>query len=208
MRCYSAFSGLRTLSYNSTIYTTTGTWTTATDSASSSFVRWNTTSVTMTAETVFFKDGTAKAEPFVVRFKEADFPTSSAASTSSTIQSTATSSETAATETRIINSGLSTGAKAGIGVGACLGVVLLVAIGLAMFWLRRKKRRNDEKSTVTPVWNSETDNAHAPSELPTKWSTAELHAQPMPPKELQASRYREVNPDDPAELGGVSVSRQ
>jgi hypothetical protein len=206
-RCYQTFSGLRTLSYNSTIYTMTASWVTATDSSSSSLTYWNTTSVTPTAETVFFKLGTLEAEPFIVRFKEADFQTSSAISTASRSQDIATSSEAAATETHIKDPGLSIESKAGIGVGASLGVLLLVAIGLAIFWLRRKKmRRNDEKATGAPVWNSEADNTRAPCELPTRWSTAELHAQPMPPKELQASRYREVNPDDPAELGDVSMS--
>ncbi|KAJ9616909.1 hypothetical protein H2200_000629 [Cladophialophora chaetospira] len=38
--------------------------------------------------------------------------------------------------------GLSTGAKAGIGVGVALGVLTIVAL-LALFLLRRRKRRND-----------------------------------------------------------------
>jgi hypothetical protein len=187
-------------------YTTTGTYVTISESATvtSSYTRWNTTSVTPAAETVFIKLGTLEAEPFTLQFKEADVQTSSITSTS---QSTATPSAAAATENNDKDPGLASGAKAGIGVGAALGALLLVGIGLAVLWLRRKKRRiNDEKATGTPVWSSGVDNSDAPGELPTKWSTAELHAQPMPPKELQASRYREVNPDDPAELGDVSMS--
>jgi hypothetical protein len=165
-------------------------------------------SVFTTAATVFIKSGVLEAEPFIVRFKEADFQSNSTTLTPSTSQSIATPSQAATTSANIKDPGLTTGAKAGIGVGASLGVLLLVAIGLAIFLSRKRKRRNDEKALGTPIWNLETHDAHTPSELPTKWSTAELHAQPMPPKELQASRYREVNPDEPAELGDVSTSRR
>ena len=58
----------------------------------------------------------------------------------------------------------------------------------------------------TPVWNFEVDGTQAPGELPTKWSTAELHAQPVPLKELQTSRYREVNSDEPVELRDILLS--
>jgi hypothetical protein len=194
-----------------TVYTSTWSSISASDAAateSPSWTTWNTTSVTATAETVFFKLGTLEAEPFVVRFKEADFQTSS--NTVSTSRGTAPASETAVatTETNVKDPGLTTGAKAGIGVGATLGTLLLVAVGLAIFWFRKKRRMssNNEKVLGRPEWNFEGDAAQAPGELPTKWSTAELHAQPMPPKELQASRYREVNPDEPAELGDVSMS--
>jgi hypothetical protein len=202
---------LRTLSYNTTIYTTTSSYITISDATATSSSRtwWSTTIVTTSTETVFFKSGVLEAGPLIVRFKEGDFQTTSAPLTSSTGQVVATPAEATRTETHVKDSGLTTGAKAGIGVGAALGVLLLVTIGLAIFWLRKKKRRHDEKAMAAPVRrNSEAVNALAPGELPTKWSTAELHAQPMPPKELQASRYREVNPDDPAELGDVSMSRR
>jgi hypothetical protein len=198
--------GLKTLSYNATIYTTTWSYIKASDSATtSSYTEWNTTSVTTSVETVFIKQGTLEAEPFIVRFREADFPTNN---TTSPSQSSATSSEAATTASSRNDPGLATGVKAGIGVGAALGALLLVGIGLGVFWLRRKKSRNNDKKAIgTPtVQNSEVDESHAPSELPTKWSTAELHAQPTPSKELQASQYREVNPDEPAELADVSMS--
>jgi hypothetical protein len=185
----------------------------ATEDPSRTLTSWNTTSVTTTAETVFFNLGTLPAEPFIVRFNEADFQTSSSTTSTPPIgRSNATAIETAAaiteTSVNIKDVGLTAGAKAGIGVGATLGGLLLVAVGLAVFWLCKKKRKNsnDEKAIGTPEWNFAVDGAQAPGKLPTKWSTAELHAQPMPPKELQASRYREVNPDDPAELGDVSLS--
>lgn len=170
-------------------------------------VTWNTTSVTATAETVFFKLGTLEAEAFVVRFRDADFQTSS--NPASTSRDTAPPSDhAAATEITFKDQGLTTGAKAGIGVGTTLGTLLLAALGLAIFWLRKKKRKNDsvEKAVGTPEWNVDVDITQAPGELPTRWSTAELHAQPMPPKELQASRYREVNPDEPAESGDARMS--
>jgi hypothetical protein len=157
----------------------------ATATESPSWTTWNTSYVTAAAETVFFKLGTLEAEPFIVRFKEADFQTSSG--TVSVGQNAAPSTEAAATtETSIKDVGLTTGAKAGIGIGATLGGLLLVAVGLAVFWLRKKKRKNnhDEKDISQPEWNFAVDGAQTPGELPTKWSTAELHAQPMPPKEL------------------------
>lgn len=168
---------------------------------------WNTTSITATTETVFFKLGTLEAEPSIVRFREADFQTSS--DPGSTSPGTAPPSDpAAATETKSKDQGLTAGAKAGIGVGATLGALMLVAIGLAIFWLRKKKRKNGsgEKAVGTPEWNVEVDGTQAPGELRTKWSAAELHAQRMPPKESHASRYREVNSYEPAELGDTPTS--
>jgi hypothetical protein len=212
-RCFQTFSGLRTFSYSSKFSTTTGSYITFSQSgtATSTYSEWDTTSATTTAETVFIKFGTLEAKPYVVRFRESDLQTninSTFSSTSSpTGQTSATGSGNVTTGNDLTSPGLTTGAKAGIGVGAALGALFLVAIGLAVFWIRKKKiKKNDEKTRGTPLWNAEANDVQAPRELPTKWSTAELHAQPMPPKELQVSRYREVNPDDPAELGDVSMS--
>jgi len=141
-----------TLSYNKTIYTSIDSFVTlseasATERPSYTWTSWNTTSITTTAETVFFKLGTLEAEPLIVRFKKADFQTSSStASTPSIGQSTATSTEAAATTETSVNIkdiGLTSGAKAGIRVGAALGALLLVTVGLAVFWLRKKKRKNN-----------------------------------------------------------------
>jgi hypothetical protein len=77
-RCYQTFTGVvRTLTYNLTMYTSTGSYVTVSDSTATSLSAtwWNTTSVTMTAETVYFKSGVLEASPFIVRFKEADFQT-------------------------------------------------------------------------------------------------------------------------------------
>lgn len=183
---------------------------------------WNTSEVTATAETVFVVEGTFEAEPFIVRFKEADFQTNSTASTLPTNQSTATPADATSADIDSINKGLSSGAKAGIGVGATLGALFLVATGLAVFWFRKKRKgSNDEKAVNTPAWESglhntdasgelpaepsrsELNNAHATSELPS--SIAELNTEPTSPRELQASRYREVNSDDPLELGATSL---
>lgn len=97
-----------------------------------------------------------------------------------------------------------------LNVGVCRKSVtlLLVAIGRAVVWLRKKERRsrsngNDEKATDVPVWNSEVDGTQAPGKLRTKCSPAELHAQPMPSRDLQASRYREASPDEPVKLRDV-----
>lgn len=201
--------GLRTLSYNLTVYTSTWSRVSATESPSwMSWTSWNTTSITATTETVFIKLGTLEAEAFVVRFKEADFQTRS--NTAPTSRSTAPSSETTASmETHTKEQGLTSSAKAGIGVGAMLGALLLVAVGLAIFWLRKKKLRrhsDNKKPEDKPEWTVEVDGAQVRGELPTRWSTAELHGQPMPPTELHASRYREVNPDEPAELGDAPTS--
>lgn len=88
------------------------------------------------------------------------------------------------------------GAKAGIGVGAALGALALLALGF-LIYKRRQKRRV----------------VHVPAQE--DWAAsgqkAELHNEPVQPKELPAHAdgytqvspgYTEVNPRDPAELGG------
>ncbi|KAL2858594.1 hypothetical protein BJY01DRAFT_241924 [Aspergillus pseudoustus] len=46
--------------------------------------------------------------------------------------------------------GLSSGAKAGIGVGVALGFILIAAVG-AIFWFRRRKRRGEDALREPPV---------------------------------------------------------
>jgi hypothetical protein len=125
LRCHQTFSGLRTFNYDATINIQTSGYkpvSTVTGSGSeslSSYTRWGTTRIPTSVETVYFKLGTLEAKPFIVRSKEVDFSTSSKAPTR---QSTADE-----------DPGLTSGAKVGIGVGAALGVLLLVALGLAGF---------------------------------------------------------------------------
>lgn len=57
------------------------------------------------------------------------------------------------------DSSISTGAKAGIGVGAALAVILLVVLGL-IFW----RRRRSSKSTTTDVQDTTFEKAELPGE--------------------------------------------
>ena len=69
-------------------------------------------------------------------------------STGSLYEATASISQ-AALPTASVASGLSTGAKAGIGVGAALGGLLLVSLaGLAYFYYRKFKRHHEVPATT------------------------------------------------------------
>lgn len=97
-----------------------------------------------------------------------------------------------------------TGAKAGIGVGATAGCLTLVALGAWLFWSWKRKASRALSSSSSAVVPAKTE---APGELPEGSSVAEVSGQPLPPREMYASRYREVNPEDPAELVDDTRSR-
>lgn len=86
-----------------------------------------------------------------IRWQETDFknPITTAGPTTSTSPEETSASESTSTsvpyeDAHQTDSGLSTGAKAGIGVGAALGGVLLIVGALCLFWQRRKRQAQDD----------------------------------------------------------------
>ena len=101
------------------------------------------------------------AQPIAVAFQQKDLPlfttVTSAPDSSSTAarpsanpvtQVAATATSLAPTAPALIpndNGGLSSGAKAGIGVGAAVVVAFLIVLGLFLVWRRRKQRAYSEE---------------------------------------------------------------
>ncbi|KAK3990451.1 hypothetical protein QBC44DRAFT_64095 [Cladorrhinum sp. PSN332] len=73
-------------------------------------------------------------EGFAVQWRDGDFATSSLSSPTATTSSTATPTPSDSSQG---DSGLSTGAKAGIGIGAALGSILLLLVAF-LLWRRRR----------------------------------------------------------------------
>jgi hypothetical protein len=128
--------------------------------------------ITTTVSTNAFIDyGTFSAKPFIVRFTKEE------------LEITGDGNPEVQT-----GHSLSTGAKAGIGVGAALGAFVLLALGVFLYLRKARSQRNQ---TVQSNWLSSEHKA-------------ELHNETIQPKELPATQnrsYHEVNPGAPAELG-------
>ncbi|KAF5248376.1 hypothetical protein FAUST_312 [Fusarium austroamericanum] len=124
-------------------------------------------------EAVTVSSFTVYAPLFQLHFQSSDLPSTKTGSItidSITTSSSGSSSSAEPTQASSSDGGLSTGAKAGIGVGAGLGFIAL--IGVALFFMRRRKRHTAAPA-LTEVPKSELtagQNQHA----------AELHAQSTP----------------------------
>jgi len=76
--------------------------------------------------------------------KPVSLSSSSTTSTTATASPTTSSSQSSPATQQQQNNGLSGGAKAGIGVGAALGVLALLGVGAFILWKRRKGLKNYE----------------------------------------------------------------
>lgn len=102
-------------------------------------------------------------------------PTSSTvASSTASVKPTGTDHQTSST-----NSGLSTGAKAGIGVGVAIGGLAVIFIAACFFLRRRKQGRKEAPEYSQPSLLSELPQSSPPSELPGE------HKPALPRVELQ-----------------------
>lgn len=85
---------------------------------------------------------------------------------------------------------LSTGAKAGIGVGAVLGAVALFGLALWLGWILRKRRQSpsqdlptgdtEAKYNTRSMWESSQGAYRGPGELPGTTSNYELDGRQIP----------------------------
>lgn len=127
--------------------------------------------------TTFVETGSFWASPVVVRHWEGDFPTPT---------STSSVSQLASPNTSPGPEHLSTGAKAGIGVGAVVGALALVLLGFLVFRMR-KRRRNAQTSLKDLATSRE--------------MKAEMHTDPIQPKELPVSVRENVHGPTLHEIG-------
>ncbi|KAB2107996.1 hypothetical protein AG0111_0g3642 [Alternaria gaisen] len=141
-----------------------------------------------TNEQVFIHYGTFSALPFIVRFKQEELGSATTTgSVTATGAETGTNTGGSPTKAPSDNS-LSTAAKAGIGVGAALGAVILLGLGFFLYRRRATSQKNQVNS----------------SNLTSNEFKAELHNETIRPKELDAthsSAYPGLPPLAPAELG-------
>ncbi|KAJ5168760.1 uncharacterized protein N7482_004354 [Penicillium canariense] len=137
-----------------------------------------TVTTSYTTPNVIVQTMTIKAPLFQIIHQSTDLPKSM-----STISTTQTSQP---------GTSLSTGAKAGIGVGAAAGGLILIGAALFLLYWRRKR----DQRLFNPVADEPHDLADEPHELATDTSKAELpgHAIPV---EVDALKARLP----PAELG-------
>ncbi|KAJ8113855.1 hypothetical protein OPT61_g4111 [Boeremia exigua] len=174
--CVGSFSSsLVSLSYDKTFIATTRIYPSGDANTLIGPVSAPTTFATTTVnENVFIYYGSFAAQPFIVQFKQEELDRTATSDSSSDAPS---------------NNPLSTGAKAGIGVGAALGGLILLALGVLLY----RRRARLQTQTSPSDWPSTTEHK------------AELHNETVPPRELAATqntktRFLEVNPTTPAEL--------
>ncbi|KAH6677417.1 hypothetical protein B0J14DRAFT_584205 [Halenospora varia] len=118
---------------------------------------------------------TVNAPGISVRWKEADFVSTTSTSSTSSTSSVSTPSQTGTPATASAPSGLSAGAKAGIGVGVAVAVLGFLA-ALAFFILRRRRAKKGEMDGHTQEGAEE-------------FQKPELDAQPIAPRaELAESK--------------------
>ena len=100
---------------------------------------------------------------------------SSSTSTSTAVSTTAAPATTNPPQAEKSNGGLSTGAKAGIGVGAALGGLALLALG---FFLARTL--GNKKEAPPAVYEAPSGKQQYPYELPIQQQRSELEYSPVP----------------------------
>lgn len=188
--CTGSFSSsLMSLAYRTTITTTTDILVSTDVSRTQAY--WLTTPATITSDistNTFVYYGILSAQPFVAVFKQEEIPqTVTSAPPSSTSGGPYTSTPPSNPTS---SSALTIGAKAGIGVGAVLGVLLLIGLGV-LFHRRRSGRPKLEDHGRLRDWSF---NECKP----------ELHNEAVRPREMDAphkAAYVDVNSTAPVELG-------
>lgn len=124
------------------------------------------------------------------------FSTDSATS----VQSSSSSTSTIAADTSSANSGLTTGAKAGVGVGVAIGALLFIA-GAVMLWFARRRTRAKGVNE-----HQELDGTREISEKMTAPDNAQPSQElPSPAAELETSKDRQ---ELPAEYAYVKEKRR
>lgn len=159
-----------TITYNSTYTVSRSDYSEITTAVptSSTYIPFNETSTTERVETIFVYRASLAAHPVIRTLKQDEISTGvPVATTASASPLTLTSVAPSATSERGTSNqeGLSSGTKAGIGIGVALGVCALVS--LCLFFLYRSRKRKTTRGENSPGWR-----------------TPELSNKPMEVKEL------------------------
>jgi len=110
--------------------------------------------------------------------------------------------------TPIPNASLSTGAKAGIGVGVVFGVALVLG-AIVLLWLRRRKQGkplSPERAIIPEMADQDRTHARRRWFLGGRWRT-EVEVMPTPAQELDSKTVRSL-PGPPVEMGSVEVNHR
>ncbi|KAJ4368042.1 hypothetical protein N0V83_006397 [Neocucurbitaria cava] len=138
-----------------------------------------------TSTALYIDGGELLAEVIEAIYREGDFPSSVAPTTSTQLHTPSQTSlppTSPATTTKAQTEGLSTAAKAGIGVGASLGALLaLAALGFVLYRMGKRRAARHEQSRAD------------------SWAAtgvkAELHAESVEPRELAGTMVQEMDGD-------------
>lgn len=123
---------------------------------------------------------------------------SQTAPSSSSLTASSSPSASASAEPSSNNNGLSTGAKAGIAIGAVFAAVAIAAI--AYLFYRNHRKIKELEARARPQ-----DLSVEPKATPTEYYGQEY--QPVPPSELD-QRYTYELPTQPQELSGVEAAKK
>ena len=167
--------------------------------------------VTSTLDGASLGQVTMWAQPLTVAYQQRDlslFSTSSSAASSSasgsSIDSSAATSSSGAASTSSAaaaqedNTGLSTGAKAGIGVGVALGVLALLALGI--FLLLRRRKRQHQMTPHNAAYEGQPQ--YPPQEMGTESPRVEMSHAPDPATKVAPGKVHEMSPDRVHEMEG------
>jgi hypothetical protein len=100
-----------------------------------------------------YVDGALSSRAFIIKSNDTTTTTSSTSSTTTSPSTTTAAFQASATQTEssTTSEGLSTGAKAGIGIGAAIGGLLLLSLGFFLFRkLKSKPSPQDLAADLTP----------------------------------------------------------
>ena len=151
----------------------------------------NSSFVSEVTETIYIYKGSFAAEPITLVFEDVEISSSvTLASTTSANSSMLTSSQTSITgpipsvaaSPSVKQGTLSSGAKAGIGVGVALGVCAMVALGFLIYRSRKRKTAGGKS----------TSGGERPKSNNMQMQTAELSYDAMRDRELPDSSRQEL----------------
>lgn len=134
-----------------------------------------------------------KLNPIVISSSTSSSSSTTSTSSSSTSMTVPTSTTSTPSSTASSSSDLSPGAKAGIGVGAALGAIALIAlaVGATLYCVRRKRRNAATEVDARPAMAQDPSYHDDPHK---QYSYAQTYEAPVPPSELVGSEVRSEFP--------------
>lgn len=166
-------------------------------------VTYNATSSSTVFETstvLYVELGELRARAIQAQYAKGELPSSVAPNISTqqplTSQTSLPPPTAPATTTRVQADGISTGTKAGIGVGVSFGVLALTTLSFVLYQLGKRRRAARREQSRPDSWAA-------------TGVKAELHAESVVPRELAGTMVQEMDGDtgSPVELQGSTPIR-